>query len=155
MIPSSRPCGTIFGLFLMFLPSMMTPSSAQSVDITENLQDCLGDGQFEIGVDYFPDKYVPREYSPIFLRENQANLDNTTDFLQIEYFNYYKIVTNKYHNKSYLLYQCGAQPPQEEVASGRHHLILPVPHKGGLAITETPQIPPLEMLGLRDGRFRA
>jgi ABC-type Fe3+-hydroxamate transport system substrate-binding protein len=124
-------------------------ASAQTTFIEQNLQECIGDGQFEVGVDYFPNKYTPRKYSPIFLPEDQASLDSTTDFLAIEYFDYYKIVTNTYHNKTYLLYQCGASPPAEEVSSGRHHLVLPVPHKGGIAITETPQIPPLELLGLR------
>lgn len=124
-------------------------AAAQSTIIQQNLQDCIEDGQFEIGVDYFPNKYEARTYSPIFLPENQASLDTTTDLLEIEYFGYYKIITNKYHNKTYLLYQCGAKPPMEEVFSGKHQMILPVPHKGGLAITETPQIPPLELLGLR------
>jgi len=120
------------------------------IAIETNLLTCLEDGQFEIGVDYFPDKYIPTKYDPIFLPANQANLDDTTDYLEIDYFGYYKIVKNNFHNKSYLLYQCGAEPPQEEVNSGRHDLILPVPHKGGLAITQTPQIPPLELLGLRE-----
>ena len=85
-------------------------------------------------VDIFGDKFVPH---------------NTTDLLEITYHKTYKIVTNHFQNKSYLLYQCGTEPPQYEVDSGRHHLILPVPHKGGVAITETPQIPPMELLGLR------
>jgi hypothetical protein len=125
-------------------------SSAAAASIEQNLQECLGDGQFEIGVDYFPHKYTPTEYRPIFLPSDEAYLDTTTDFLKIEYFDYYKIITNSWHNKTYLLYQCGTVPPQDEVDSGRHHLILPVPHNGGLAITETPQIPPIELLGLRE-----
>ena len=124
-------------------------ASAQSTFIDQNLQECLGNGQFEIGVDYFPHKFIPRRYSPIFLPDNQASLDSTTDLLEIQYFDYYKIITNKYHNKTYLLYQCGTDPPADEVASGRHQMILPIPHKGGLAITETPQIPSIELLGLR------
>lgn len=139
-----------FGLVVasFFLALIVPFSASQDIVITENLQNCIGDGQFEIGVDYFPEKFVPTEFSPSFFPD-QVELDNTTDYLTIEYFDYYKIVTNKYINKTYLLYQCGAEPPQDEVESGRHHLILPVPHKGGLAITETPQIPHLELLGLR------
>jgi hypothetical protein len=133
----------------LFAVTYMSWASAQTTVIEQNLQECIGDGQFELGVDYFPDKYTPQKYSPIFLPDDQASLDSTTDLLEIEYFDYYKIVTNKYHNKTYLLYQCGATPPADEVLSGRHNLILPVPHKGGLAITETPQIPSLELLGLR------
>ncbi|KAG7354432.1 periplasmic binding protein [Nitzschia inconspicua] len=139
----------IVSLVMAAAASLTSLASAQSTVITQNLQSCIGDGQFQLGIDYFPNKFTPRNYSPIFLPENQANLDITTDLLEIEYFDYYKIVTNKYHNKTYLLYQCGAVPPMEEVFSGRHHMVLPIPHKGGLAITETPQIPPLELLGLR------
>jgi hypothetical protein len=134
---------------LSFVLSLLVPlSSGQGTVVTENLQTCIEDGQFEIGVDYFPDKFIPIEFSPTFFPD-QIQLDNTTDYLAIEYFNYYKIVTNKFQNRSYLLYQCGADPPQDEVESGRHHLILPVPHRGGVAVTETPQIPSLELLGLR------
>jgi hypothetical protein len=110
---------------------LLTAATVTSQTVIEqNLQACLEDGQFEIGVDYFPEKYMPTEYAPLFLPADQASLDNTTDFLTIEYFDYYKIVTNKWHNKSYLLYQCGTEPPIEEVNSGRHHLVLPIPHKG-------------------------
>jgi hypothetical protein len=101
---------------------------------TSNLQDCIPEGEFDAQVDYFPDKFVPHE---------------TVDFLTIEYFKTYKIVNNKYNEKMYLLYQCGTEPPSNEVESGLYHLILPVPHQAGLAITETPQIPPMELLGKR------
>jgi hypothetical protein len=133
-----------------FLLSLVLPFSyCQDLTvIADNMQTCIEDGQFEIGVDYFPNKFIPREYVPSFF-PNQVELDNTTDYLTIEYFDYYKIVTNKFINRTYLFYQCGAQPPQDEVDSGRHNLILPVPHRGGVAITETPQIPSLELLGLR------
>lgn len=76
-------------------------------------------------------------------------LFQTTDLLEITYHNNYKIIYNHFQNVSYLLYQCGTEPPQEEVDSGRHHLIIEVPHQGGVAVTSTVQIPPLELLGLR------
>lgn len=45
---------------------------------------------------------------------------------------------------------CGtADAIPEEELDGRHHLVLPVPHKGKLAVTEKTQIPFLELLGLR------
>ena len=87
---------------------------------------------FDPSTDYFPNKWVP---------------DETTDLLTIEYFNSYKVVTNKHAGKSYLLYQCGTEPPADEL--DKHHLVLSVPHKGGVATTQTPQIPPMELLGLR------
>jgi hypothetical protein len=73
----------------------------------------------------------------------------TTDLLEVTYHKTYKIITNKFQNKTYLLYQCGTEPPTEEIESGDYHLVLPVPHQGKLGITETPQITPLEQLGLR------
>ena len=42
-----------------------------------------------------------------------------------------------------------AEPPKEEVESGKHQMVIEVPHKGGLALTTTVQIPHIEMLGLR------
>jgi len=76
--------------------------------------------------------------------------DNTTDLLTITYHNTYKIVTNLHQNVSYLLYQCGTIPPQDEIDSGKHHLVIPVPHTGGIVITQTTQVAPIELLGLRE-----
>lgn len=133
----------------LFLPLFQAQAQA-----AENLQGCVPSGEFVEGFDYFPDKYSP----PSIQSYGDDNLDifgnkfvphNTTDLLEITYHNTYKIVYNKFQNKSYLLYQCGTEPPQEEVDSGRHHLVLSIPHTGGLAVTETPQIPPIELLGKR------
>ena len=109
------------------------PVSAEDAPIT-NLQECIEAGEFDATKDYFPEKFVP---------------DETTDYLEIEYHNSYKIVRNKFQEKSYLLYQCGSEPPADEVEGGEHHIILSVPHTGGVAVTETPQIPPPELLGRR------
>jgi len=68
--------------------------------------------------------------------------------LDITYHGYYKIVHNLNANITYLLHQCGSDPPQEEM-DGRHQLVLPVPLQGGVVITSTSQIPHLEILGLR------
>jgi iron complex transport system substrate-binding protein len=108
---------------------------------------------FDPNVDYFPLKYkkpfiVP--YGDIDIFGEKFEPHNTTDFLEITYHKTYKIVTNRFQDKSYLLYQCGTLPPQDEVDSGRHHLVLPIPHQGGVALTETVQIPPMELLGLRE-----
>ncbi|EJK52684.1 hypothetical protein THAOC_28013 [Thalassiosira oceanica] len=98
--------------------------------VEENPQECVED--YDPDTDYFPSKWVP---------------DETTDLLTVEYFNSYKIVTNKHADKSYLLYQCGTEPPADEV--DKHHLVLSIPHRGGVVTTQTPQIPPMELLGLR------
>lgn len=99
-----------------------------------NPKDCIDPGDYDDDTDFFPEKFIPHE---------------TTDFLTIDYHKTYKIVTNKFNEKSYLLYQCGTEPPIDEVSSGKHHLVLPIPHKGGIAITETPQIAPIEQLAKR------
>jgi len=122
----------------IILQIVLKPSDlffAKAETIKSNLQRCLADGEFSPDVDYFPDKFVPHE---------------TTDLFSITYHSTYKIIHNKYqnHNKTYLLYQCGTEPPEEEL-DGRHQAVLPVPHTGGFGVTETPQITPLEILGKR------
>lgn len=93
--------------------------------------------------DFFPDKFVPQD-------------PEGNDLLEITYHKTYKIVYNHFQNKSYVFYQCGTEPPTDVVADGikyGHHgdyqMVLPVPHQGGVGITETPQIPPIELLGKR------
>lgn len=122
--------------------------------MTENLKGCVPTDEVDMDLDYFPNKYVPPS---IFTYDTNVDIfgakfvpHNTTDLLEITYHKTYKIVTNKFQNKSYLLYQCGTEPPQEEVDSGKYHFVLSIPHTGGVAITQTPQIPPIELLGKRE-----
>ena len=105
-----------------------------ATDLTSNPIDCVEPANYDANADFFPEKFTPHE---------------TTDLLEVSYHNTYKIITNRHQDKSYLLYQCGTEPPTDVIESGDFHLVLPIPHKGGLAITETPQITPLEQLGLR------
>jgi len=117
---------------LVLLGNNASFSAAAAVD--SNPQDCINASEYDADTDFFPDKFVPH---------------NTTDLITVEYFNTYKIYTNHFQDKSYVFYQCGTEPPAEEIDSGKHHLILPVPHKGKVAFTQTPQIAPMELLGLR------
>ena len=128
-------------------------TSAQAQLLQNYVSGCVPDGEFNPTTDYFPEKYEPPS---IFTYNEDTDIfgerfvpHNTTDLLDIKYFGNYKIIYNKHQNVSYLLYQCGTTPPQDEIDSGRHHLVLPVPHQGGVAVTQTPQIPPLELLGRR------
>jgi iron complex transport system substrate-binding protein len=82
-------------------------------------------------VDYFPDKVEP--------------VDSV--FWSIEYANTYKILTNKFVNETYLLYQCGSEPPADQL-DGRHTEVVQIPLLEGVAITQTPMISYLEQLGL-------
>lgn len=114
---------------------------------------CVEDYVPDAGIDYFPEKYnkpVIASYGEEDIFGEKFVPHNTTDLLDIEYFDTYKIIYNHYHDTSYLLYQCGTTPPADEVESGKHHLVIEVPHKGGLALTSTTQIPPIELLGLRE-----
>lgn len=140
---------------LSFLVLVVCSSSTAQGQLLNNyVTGCVPEGDFDPTIDYFPEKYEPPS---IFTYDVDTDIygerfvpHNTTDLLEINYFGNYKIIVNKLQNVSYLLYQCGTVPPQDEIDSGRHHLVLPVPHQGGVAVTETPQIPPLELLGLRE-----
>ncbi|VEU43949.1 unnamed protein product [Pseudo-nitzschia multistriata] len=127
----------------------------QSATLVGNLvDDCVVDFDPNAGVDYFPNKYskpIIKSYGDRDIFGEKFVPHNTTDFLDIEYFNTYKIVTNLHQDppKKYLLYQCGTQIP-EDVDVDSFDLVTSVPHKGGLALTETPQIPYVELLGLRE-----
>lgn len=116
-------------LFAFALLQACAPASAQ---LEKNPQSCIDPADYDDGTDFFPQKFVPHE---------------TTDLFTISYHKTYKILTNKYIDKSYLLYQCGTEPPENEVDN--HQLVLSVPFTGGVAITQTPQIPPMEMLAKR------
>jgi hypothetical protein len=109
----------------ILLPVVVTSGTV----LTANPQGCIDPTAYDADTDFFPEKFIP---------------DETTDLFTITYHNTYKIITNKFSNKSYLLYQCGTTPPESD-----YHVALPVPHTGGVAITETVQIPPLEILGKR------
>jgi iron complex transport system substrate-binding protein len=95
----------------------------------ENPLSCLT--SVDPDVDYFPDKVVP--------------LDSV--FWSIEYANTYKILSNKVVNETYLLYQCGSEPPADQL-DGRHAAVVEIPLLKGVAITQTPMIAYLEQLGL-------
>jgi hypothetical protein len=121
---------------------------------------CVNDGEFDDILDYFEGiKYSATDYKgPVLLANGgedafpfKVETDITTDLFDIAYYKHYKIVTNHFVNKTYLLYLCGTldRVPAEELEEGKHHLVLSVPHTGKVAITETPQIPFLELLGLR------
>ena len=96
-----------------------------------NILGCLDPTTVDYSHDYFQDKVSP-VYSKLW---------------NISYHNTYKIVHNKFHNVSYLLYQCGSKPPSSEI--GRHNATFVIPPSSGVGITESDQIPSLEQLNLR------
>jgi len=108
-------------------------TSSEAV-LEKNPQDCINPADYDAGTDFFPEKFVPHD---------------TTDLLTVDYHDTYKIVRNLFQDKSYLLYQCGTEPPTDEIESGEHHMVVSVPHTGGVATTQTGQIPHMEMLAKR------
>lgn len=116
------------------LLSTTTQSAYHSKPSLEsNLEACATSEQAATITDFFPDK---------------ATLDYAQTF-DIAYYGTYKVVTNKVANVHYLLYQCGTEPPQEEIDSGKYRVVASIPLKDGVALTSTVQIPMMELLGLR------
>ena len=124
------------------------------IDVENAVGDtCIKDFNTNPTADLFPTKWSSpsiKTYGDVDLYGAKFEPSVTTELLDITYHNNYKIIHNKFVNATYLLYQCGTEPPVEEVESGNHKLILEVPHKGGLLLTSTVQIPAIELLGLRN-----
>lgn len=150
-------------LSFAFVPFLTAVAQAQVVIDEDNTapvtNSCVTADEFDPNFDYFSGlKYEATKYSaPVLVSDGEdlfpekVETDTTTDLFEISYHKHYKIVTNHFVNKTYLLYWCGTldQVPAEEMEVGKHHLVLSVPHTGKVAVTETPQIPLLELLGLR------
>jgi hypothetical protein len=98
----------------------------------QNLKGCVAPGEFEAGRDYFPEKVSATE----------------SVYWDIQYFDTYKILRNELAGETYVLYQCGTEPPASESGNGHVHFI-PVPLQNGIALSSTTHIPHLELLGLR------
>ena len=88
--------------------------------------------EVEDGKDFFPYKVTPE------------------DSLQwsVSYEDTYKIVTSAAAGETYLLYQCGTQPPADQL-DGRHAAVLSVPLQD-VGVLYTTQLPFLELLGERE-----
>lgn len=95
-----------------------------------NLKGCVAPGEFDPNRDYFPDKVSP----------------SNSLFWDIQYFPTYKILRNEIEGETYVLYQCGTEPPAGE--TGHEHFIS-VPLQDGVALQSTTHIPHFELLGLR------
>ncbi|CAG8578465.1 8636_t:CDS:2 [Paraglomus brasilianum] len=86
---------------------------------------------FDPNTDYFPVK---------------ATVETATLF-SIQYFKFYKLVTNKFTNETFALYQCGTQvPPATAIPAGTKVFEVPVKK---MAVLGTSSVAYLDMLGLR------
>ena len=111
-------------LISFFLSALVLPQLSLA-----NTKGCLSEVDYTR--DYFPNKISPK-YS--------KNWD-------ISYHNTYKIIQNKAVGTSYLLYQCGTEPPVSE--EGKHDMTFSVPLQGGIVISSTTMIPHIEQLVVR------
>jgi len=119
----------IFSLWTLSLVSS-TAASAETRRLSNSLV-CVDSTSNDENVDLFPHK-VEAIYS---------------EHWDISYHNTYKIIQNKQVGVSYLLYQCGTTPPAD--AHKNHHIVIPVPLQDGIALTQTTDIPHIELLGKR------
>jgi len=100
--------------------------------LTENLQECATAEQAFAITDFFPDKIsTPLPFAKTFT---------------ISYNGTYKVLTNVANNEKYLLYQCGTNPPSDEVNLDDYRVVTSIPLPDGVALTSTVQIPMLELL---------
>jgi hypothetical protein len=71
----------------------MSVLSLRNGGLSVNPLNCVTD--YNSSIDDFPDKVKPVN----------------SQFWDVQYFNNYKILANKNANESYVLYQCGTEPP--------------------------------------------
>ena len=96
----------------------------QASKLESNLNGCATPYQKENIDDFFPDKLTPT-YAKTF---------------NITYHGTYKVLSNIVTDESYLLYQCGTNPPQDEIDSGKYRVVTSIPLPDGIALTTTVQI---------------
>jgi hypothetical protein len=96
-----------------------------------NPQGCLT-GSIDPNQDYFPDKVKPMH----------------SMFWDVSYHDTYKIAKNLQDGTIYLLYQCGTEPPTN--MKDNVNLTLSIPLQNGIALSVTPHLPHMELLGVRD-----
>jgi iron complex transport system substrate-binding protein len=115
---------------MKFCSTLILAAGFLAVVSAANPSGCLN--EVVEGTDYFEDKVEPVESVQ----------------WSIEYNNTYKIVTNIAANETYLLYQCGTNPPTDQL-DGRHATVVPIPFTAA-GIVYTTMVPFLELLGLRN-----
>jgi iron complex transport system substrate-binding protein len=114
---------------MKFVTITFGASLAVALAQDSNPQACINPSDFAADVDFFPDKVAATKSA----------------YWDIQYFNTYKIIRNELADISYVLYQCGTEPP---TLNGTFAQTLSVPIQG-CAVTSTTDIPYMELLGAR------
>lgn len=114
--------------------ALLTFGALLAPTVDSNQIECATAGSTTASTDFYPDKV-----SPVFATQ-----------WSISYHGTYKILTNNALGKSYLLHQCGTDPPADQM-DGRHESVVAIPpqSQNGVIVTSTPQIPYIELLGVR------
>ena len=116
---------------LLAATALLQPFLAQPVG-AENMLECASE-MVDASADLFPEKVTPVH----------------SQFWNVTYHGTYKIFTNKASDLTYLFYQCGTEPPADQL-DGRHADVLPIPTPTGeVTVASTPMISYLELLGVR------
>jgi hypothetical protein len=118
-----------------------TTAAASFTNPTSNYNRCLTDQESSSLAEA-----LDNGESTIDLFPSKSSSDQSS-YWDIEYHNVYKLLRNKEVNTTYLLYQCGLNevPTIDEPVDGT----FPVPFEGGLVVTETTQIPNIEIMNRR------
>jgi ABC-type Fe3+-hydroxamate transport system substrate-binding protein len=117
-----------FLLILLVTAGQSLVSAQESESTATTSRQCLI--TVDANTDYFPVKVSP----------------TASQNWNVSYHNTYKIVTNIAANETYLLYQCGTEPPSGEDETV-HSAVVEIPVVG-IGVDVTPTIPFLEQLGL-------
>jgi len=106
------------------------PAAVQGATNGNTLR-CVEPDKVDYDKDYFPEKISP-EFSKLW---------------EMTYYKTYKILTNKFTDKKYALYQCGSVIPDRvrEVVDDA----WAVPLQDGLALSQPATVPQIEQLGVR------
>lgn len=115
---------------MKFCSTLLPAAGFLAVVSAANPSGCL-DAVVE-GTDYFEHKVEPMESLQ----------------WSIEYNKTYKVVTNLAADETYLLYQCGTEPPTDQM-DGRHAAVVLIPFTDA-AIIFTTMVPFFELLGIRN-----
>jgi hypothetical protein len=87
------------------------------------------------------------DYSKDYFPVEKRAFPEESKLWTIEYYNTYKIVQNLATNSSFLLYQCGSEPPADEV--DKHTQVIEIPVRN-VGVEQTVTIPYLDTLGQLD-----
>lgn len=122
---------SFFFSLTLLLASLDAFAAQDSSNTTDDNRGCIT--TLDPDKDYFPVKAVPKE----------------AQLFTISYHNTYKIVENLASNSSYILYQCGSEPPSNSSDTLFEPQVIEIPVRN-VGVEQTVTIPYLDTLGELD-----